>query len=150
REVADYIQGARGTGSALDDMANNGTSVWLYETVAGELVGYGSLGTTQWRWDDPKKGSWTPIYIIPFYGVQTPFQGQPPGDKADRYGRRIFEDLMGKALAHPEKRRLLALCVHPKNEKAIKVYRDFGFIDYGTTGKTGYLRMIVDLRGPDD
>jgi hypothetical protein len=38
REVADYIRAPRGTGGALDDMANNGTQVWLYETTAGELM----------------------------------------------------------------------------------------------------------------
>lgn len=137
-EVAQYIKSPRGTGSALDDMVNNGTQVFLYETLAGELVGYGSLGTTLWRWDNPKKGPWTPIYIIPFYGVQSSFKGQPPGPKEHRYARRIFEDLLARAVEHPERRRLLGLCVHPQNVRAIKVYRDYGFMDYGTTSRATY------------
>src|SRR5437588_494581 len=54
-EVSDWIKAPRGAGGALDDMANLGTRVWLYETEADELVGYGSLGETFWRWPDPKK-----------------------------------------------------------------------------------------------
>src|SRR5580700_5824970 len=68
QEVAAWLQAARGAGGALDEMENAGTLVWLYESEAGELVGFGSLGVTQWRWDNPKKGPWTPICIIPFYG----------------------------------------------------------------------------------
>jgi hypothetical protein len=101
QEVAAWIQAARGAGGALDELENAGTLVWLYESEAGELVGIGSLGVTQWRWDNPKKGPWTPIWIIPFYGVQTPFQGQPPGARENRYARRIFEDLLAKAMEQP-------------------------------------------------
>jgi ribosomal protein S18 acetylase RimI-like enzyme len=136
-EVARWIQAARGGGGALDDMANSPTTVWLYESEAGELVGFGSLGLTQWRW--------SPIWIIPFYGVQAQFQGQPPGPKEDRYARRIFEDLLAKAVAGPTERQLLGLCVHPENERAIRVYRAYGFVEYGQN-KEGYLRMIVNLR----
>jgi len=82
-------------------MANNGTKVWLYETEADELVGFGSLGVTHWRWDNPKKGQWTPIYIIPFFGVRKTFWEQPPGPKSERYSRRIFEDLLYKAINDP-------------------------------------------------
>jgi len=93
-EVADYIKAPRGTGGALDDMANNGARVWLFETASNELVGFGSLGVTSWRWSNPKKGPWTPIQIIPFYGIQRPFRGQPLGPKSERYARRIFEHLL--------------------------------------------------------
>ena len=42
-EVAEWIQLPRGNGGALDAIADQGTAVWLYETVAGEVVGFGSL-----------------------------------------------------------------------------------------------------------
>jgi len=146
QEVANWIKGPRGSGSALDDMANNGTKVWLYETEADELVGFGSLGVTHWRWDNPKKGQWTPIYIIPFFGVRKTFWEQPPGPKSERYSRRIFEDLLYKAINDPAQYRLLGLMVHQQSGRAIKFYREkFGFADYGTSKE--YLRMILDLRG---
>jgi hypothetical protein len=145
-EVADWIQAPRGKGGALDDMANNKTQVWLYRTAANELVGYGSLGQTAWRWNNPKKGPWVPIHVIPFLGVQTPFKKQPPGPKDQRYSHRILDDLIYKAVTHLDKRRLLGLCVDPKNEPAIAFYKCFNFAEY-TLNKHGYLRMVLDLQG---
>jgi hypothetical protein len=145
-EVADWIRAPRGKGGALDDIANNKTQVWLYRTAANELVGYGSLGQTAWRWDNPKKGPWIPIYVIPFLGVQTPFKKQPPGPKDQRYSHRILDDLIYKAVTHSDKHRLLGLCVHPENESAIAFYKRFNFAEY-TLNKQGYLRMVLDLHG---
>jgi len=145
-EVADWIRAPYGTGGALDDMANNKTQVWLYRTAASELVGYGSLGQTEWRWNNPKKGPWVPIHVIPFLGVQTPFKKQPPGAKDQRYSHQIFDDLIYKALIHSDKRRLLGLCVHPTNEAAIAFYKRFNFAEY-TLNKQAYLRMVLVLHG---
>jgi hypothetical protein len=145
-EVAEWIRAPRGAGGALDDMANNKTQVWLYRTAANELVGYGSLGQSAWRWDNPRKGPWVPIYVIPFMGIRTPLKKQPPGRKEERYSHRIFDDLIHKAMTHPDKHRLLGLCVHPKNDSAIAFYKRFNFAEYTPT-KQGYLRMVLDLHG---
>jgi hypothetical protein len=44
RHVTEWILGS----DVLDSM-KRGTRVWLFETEGGEVVGFGSLGTSQWR-----------------------------------------------------------------------------------------------------
>ena len=41
-----------------------GTTVWMYVNQIGDTVGYGSLGTTNWRYPDSKSKR-IPILIIP-------------------------------------------------------------------------------------
>jgi hypothetical protein len=146
REVAQWIQLPRGSGGALDAIADQGTAVWLYETAAGNLVGYGSLGVSYWRHPNPKKSPQVPLLIIPFVGIRSEFQGKPPPPtpRTERYAWRIFEDLLAKALAHQPPHELLGLFVHKRNERAIAFYRRFGFIDFSTRGD--YQSMLLELR----
>jgi hypothetical protein len=99
QDVAAWIQQGPNKGGALDAMADLGTEVWLYETEAGQLVGYGSLGVNEWRYPNPRKSDRVPIQIIPYFGIRRQFQGQPPAPcpREERYAHRIFEDLLVKA-----------------------------------------------------
>src|SRR5262249_13421036 len=129
-EVSNWIKAPRGAGGALDEIEEMGTQVWLYEDTAGKVVGFGSLGVTAWRYPNPKKSTFVPMHIIPFYGVQTPFKKNPPGDYKGHYSYQIFSDLIARALDWPEKHRWLSLCVTPTNQGAIRLYEEFGFVFY--------------------
>jgi GNAT superfamily N-acetyltransferase len=144
-EVAQWIQLPRGSGGALDAMEDQSTEVWLYETEAGELVGYTSLGSTEWAYPNPRKGARISLQIIPCLGIRKEFQGKPPSPtpREERYAWRIFEDLLDKAISRKRDRRWLGLLVHQQNEKAIAFYRHFGFADYGA--RKDYKSMLLDL-----
>src|SRR5712691_4411166 len=60
-----------------------GTKVWLYANQADEVVGFGSLGLTRWKYpqaDSAKLG----LLIIPALAVRRVFWGKPPGPPEDR------------------------------------------------------------------
>jgi hypothetical protein len=143
REVAEWIQGARGTSGALDDMENLETEVWLYETEDGDLVGFSSLGVTEMRYPNPSKSRPVPVLVVPNFGIAVAYRGFPPGsDKSKRYSRLIFADLMEKASRHPSGLNIIGLVVHPVNTGAIKFYADFGFRPFGKPRRDGYIRML--------
>ena len=94
-EVARWIKDASADDCAVTWM-RRGTKVWLYRTDEGELVGYGSLGTTKWRVvrDAPRQS----VSIIPGIAVQRRFQGEPKQVPPDeRFAYRIVADLISKA-----------------------------------------------------
>src|SRR4051812_28304950 len=74
QEVAAWIKGAP---DGVIECLDQGGEVWLYATESGDLVGFGALGISNWRWprdDSPKQ----PINVIPAVAVQKHFQGHPP------------------------------------------------------------------------
>lgn len=48
RHVTEWI-----LGSDVFDSIQRGTRVWLFETADGQIVGFGSVGTSVWRWPPP-------------------------------------------------------------------------------------------------
>jgi GNAT superfamily N-acetyltransferase len=144
RELADWIKQ-----DALAAM-NRGTSVWLFFTPERELVGYGSLGKTQWSWPDSASNK-VPIQIIPAVAIQKHFWGKPEGPREDRYSSRILDHLVAEATERSDVSPLLGLFVHPANQRAVKLYQRAGFEPFHhtfTDRTTGivYRSMIYELR----
>ena len=76
------------SGDAVTNMRKRGTKIWLYY-VNYALVGYGSLGVTNWPIlfpEEPKK----PVLILPNLGVQKQ-------EKRKGYGTFICKHLIGEA-----------------------------------------------------
>jgi GNAT superfamily N-acetyltransferase len=144
RELADWVRQ-----EALQAMAG-GTDVWLFATAEGELVGYGSLGTTRWKWPDPA-GPKVPLQIIPAVAIQKAYWGKPEGPREGRYSSQILDHLIAEATDRSAVSPLLGLFVHPDNERAIRVYQRVGFVPYThtytdkTTGVV-YRSMLYELR----
>ena len=67
RHVSEWIRGS----DVLDSM-KKGTRVWLFESAAGDVVGFGSIGTAQWRWPPPD-GAQTTIVLIPMLGLDVQY-----------------------------------------------------------------------------
>ncbi len=103
-----------------------GTRVWLYVNEAGELVGYGSLGQTRWKYPDPDSPK-AVLVIVPAVAVRRAFWGKPEGAAEDRYSSQIMRHLIAEALSWPGSQPALGLFVHPDNQAAIKLYERFGF-----------------------
>jgi ribosomal protein S18 acetylase RimI-like enzyme len=141
-EVAQWIKG-ESADNALKRMAQ-GTEVWLYRNANGEVVGYGSLGKSEWSWPPPK-GPKQAVSIIPFFGVQTRFQGEPKNSPRNaRFAYQILMDLVAKAAAHGTS--VLGLFVDEDNTRAIKFYELAGFMSLTVAGKK-YRRMFLYLHG---
>lgn len=128
RHVTEWI-----LSSDVLDSRKKGTRVWLFETAGGDIAGFGSLGTSVWRWPPPK-GEKTTIALIPMLGIDARFRGQPP-DPDWRYSRQIMGHLIAEAqqLAHgwpgdvASKPQWLVLMVHRDNARAIQFYKQCGF-----------------------
>ena len=120
-------------GSDVLDSLKRGTRVWLFENAGGEIVGFGSVGPTRWRWPPPD-GAYTPILLIPMLGLDTRFQGQPP-DPDWRYARQIMSHLISVAMEMSQEAAVhsgtpvdwLTLLVHRDNQRAIRFYQKCGF-----------------------
>ena len=68
--------------------------------------------------------------VIPFFGVDKQFHGQPPGPREQRYAYRMFADLIAVAREAQHLRPLLTLEVDVANTRAERFYREsFGFKD---------------------
>lgn len=110
-----------------------GTRVWLFGTELGELVGFGALGPTSWKWPPPG-GPPLPVQIIPALGIDVRFQGKP-ADPAWRYSVQIMSHLIAEACAHARTSandqapgpKPLVLLVHRDNERARRFYEKIGF-----------------------
>jgi ribosomal protein S18 acetylase RimI-like enzyme len=133
------------TESAIDDCAvkwmERGTKVWLYRAENGEIVGYGSLGSTKWRMqpNEPRQ----PVSIIPSFALAASFQGEPrhlPSE--ERYATRIMRDLIAKADSLAP--RILGLFVDKHNARAIAFYSRIGFQALPDEGGP-YMKMFLDL-----
>jgi len=127
--VTDWIRGS----DVLESMTKWGTRVWLFETPTGDVVGFGSVGTSQWRWPPPD-GAKTTIVLVPMLGIDARYRGQPP-DPTWRYSRQLMSHLIaegqrtarewnGDAETKPQ---WLVLMVHRDNTRAIKFYEQCGF-----------------------
>jgi ribosomal protein S18 acetylase RimI-like enzyme len=126
--VTEWIRGS----DVLDSM-KRGTRVWLFETAAGEVVGFGSVGTSVWKWPPPD-GARTTIVLIPMLGIDARFRGQPP-DVDWRYSHQIIGHLIAEGqqivLKWPgdadSKPQWLVLMVRRDNARAIRFYEQCGF-----------------------
>jgi ribosomal protein S18 acetylase RimI-like enzyme len=117
------------SGDAVTNMRKRGTKIWLYY-VNYALVGYGSLGVTNWPIlfpEEPKK----PVLILPNLGVQKQ-------EKRKGYGTFICKHLIGEAQTLYRERvakgkpiaPLLGLLVDPRNGDAKSLYKSVGFSEY--------------------
>src|SRR6266851_2936917 len=69
--VADWIQGKP---DGVLDALETGTEVWLYVNDKNEIVGFGSLGVTEWYYPDPygrNESKRVALPIIPAYAIAT-------------------------------------------------------------------------------
>jgi RimJ/RimL family protein N-acetyltransferase len=147
RELAEWIRQ-----DALPAMSR-GTNVWLYATEDRELVGFGSLGVTNWRWPDPSSRK-VAVQVIPAVAIQKVYWGKPEGPREGRYSSQILDHLIAEATDLSDVSPLLGLFVHPDNQRAIKLYERAGFVPFShtyTDKKTGvvYRSMIYELRKRD-
>jgi GNAT superfamily N-acetyltransferase len=125
------------TGSdVLDSIQKHRTRVWVFRDESEAIVGFASLGPTQWRWPPPD-GSYTRLLIVPQIGIDARFRGQPP-DPAWRFSNQIMSHVVfearewATAIRHikPPKKHveLLILQVHRDNHAAYRLYERFGFV----------------------
>src|SRR5207249_3478309 len=105
---------------------DRGGKVWLYATGSKEVVGFGSLAVTRWHYPEPSSKR-IAIAIIPAVAVQKAFWGKPDGPREGRYSTQIIEHLITEAAKLPIQEPVLALYVHPENQRAIKAYERAGF-----------------------
>ncbi|HEX3149200.1 MAG TPA: GNAT family N-acetyltransferase [Gemmataceae bacterium] len=154
QEVADWLMGPaeEGVESALNSIADERreSRVWLYK-LGDQLVGFGALAKTEWRWPGKNKDPKLPLSIIIWVGIQKEFRGQPPGPREGRYAAQILDDLVAEAEADAWTHPVLGLFVHKDNKRAIKFYKDAGFSDElvqrvdKTTGEVEYYKMFIVL-----
>jgi GNAT superfamily N-acetyltransferase len=126
RELAEWI-----TRDSIQAM-QRGTQVWLYATPERELVGYGSLGVTRWRWPEPTSKK-VEIQVIPAVAIQQAYWGKPEGPREERYSSQILDHLLAEADARADAMPLLGLFVHPDNQRAVAVYQRVGFVPFSHT-----------------
>jgi len=122
--IAQWIKAPRSRTGALKSMRKRGTQVWLFWHPDGRLVGYGSLGTTDWTWPPPE-GPVRRVSIIPCLGIQTVFRRQPDGPKNERFSHQIMEFLLSTALSLGVED--IVLQVEQENVGALTLYRHFHF-----------------------
>jgi RimJ/RimL family protein N-acetyltransferase len=120
RELADWIRE-----HALAAIAR-GAKVWLYANQAKEVVGFGSVGVTRWKYPEGSRKR-AALAVIPAVAIQKPFWGKPDGPPEGRYSTQILHHLLAEAARLPLDVPVIGLFVHPDNARAIKAYERAGF-----------------------
>lgn len=128
RHVSEWV-----LGSDVFDSMERGTRVWIFETEDEEIVGFGSVGKSMWRWPPPD-GAKTTVILIPMLGIDVRFHGKPE-DPEWRYSRQIMGHLIAEGCRLAEevneksgqKPQWLVLMVHRENKRAIQFYENCGF-----------------------
>lgn len=103
--------------------------VWLHVNEANELVGYSSLGESNWPWPeahDPR----VPINIVPCLALGKRFQGKPLDPP--RYSKQIMDHLIFETRKHQDRYPLLGLYVDPRNFAAMRFYTRENFVNLQT------------------
>ena len=127
-----------------------GTKVWLYGNLSGDIVGFGSLGETNWNYPD-KKSPRVKVAVIPALGLRREFWGCPIGvDAGQRYSPQILDHLITLAPQLPSRPQAIGLFVYPANLAAIRLYERHHFQRFHTQCKCdesgdfyhGYVRDI--------
>jgi hypothetical protein len=148
REVEEWIRSPSGTNSALEDMKEYGTEVWLHWTEEGELVGVSSLGENRWSWPPPK-GPKRLINIIPCVGVHKNFHGEPrDAPPEERFAAQILDHLIYEATTKSHREPIIGLMVDEKNGRAVRFHEKAGFqrlVKPHVSGGVTYLRMALDI-----
>ncbi len=147
-EVSDWIKNV-GPYAVIGCMKRWGTKVWLYTTGEGDLIGFGSVGSTNWNWPSASDGK-VAVALIPSLGVDKRFWHKPEGPSEHRYSTRIVLDLVAEARKLPSIKPVIGLFVHPSNLAAIQLYSRVGFVDFhqrskGADRSTDYIGMIASL-----
>ena len=139
-------------GSDVLDSMKRGTKVWLYHNEAGELIGYGSIGLTSWRWPLPD-GGYTSLILVPMLGIDQRFQGKPP-DKQWRYSHQIMKHLIYNAHEINRQRKnpidRMVLMVDPENQSGIRLYEQFDFALIPNVTRGAGQRVMQHLLASDD
>jgi len=151
KEVSDWLKMPLGQDGAISSVRNEERPgrVWLYRNADGQLVGYGALGYTEWRWTR-NKDPFLPLTVIIWCAIQKEFWGKPDGPKDERFSHQIMDNLITEAIDDVETHPILGLAVHPENTRAIKFYKEYEFLDNLAPRKdrlTGilYNRMALPL-----
>ena len=136
KEVADFLRV-----HAIEQVEGNRLGVWLYFDDNAKLVGFSSLGRTEWGYPKPN-GQKVTVQIIPYMAVSSSQQGKG-------YSRTIVGDVIAEAvLLKDATSDLLGLYVHVDNAIAIGVYFGVGFENYAAPRKFDgeqYQRMLLRL-----
>jgi hypothetical protein len=144
--VTNWIRGAQ---NGVLDAFDLGTDVWLYLDDDNNIVGFGSLGITEWSYPNPYQGQRVLLNVIPAYAVQSRFHKQPPGDWSQHYSSEILNDLIAEAsrrcVEDSSLDPLLGLFVDERNERAIRHYENHGFKKYAKPIKGRGQRMLLNL-----
>lgn len=149
-EVSNWLKGSdeQGVDSALNSIAHleKPGRVWLYRH-GDQIVGFGSLARTEWRWPGKNNDPKLPLSIIIWVGVQKRFWGMPAGPKENRFSAQILDDLVAEAQLDAKTHPILGLFVHKDNARAIRFYKEAGFSDelLQRVEKTGFYKMFVVL-----
>jgi GNAT superfamily N-acetyltransferase len=150
KEVADWLKGpdAPDADSALTSIKHpeRPSRVWLYK-LGDEIVGFGALAKTDWRWPGKNNDPKLPLSIVIWVGVQAKYWGQPPGTKEERYSVQILDDLVAEAAVEAKTHPVLGLFVHKDNKRAIKFYKDAGFSDEleQRVERTAHFKLFIVL-----
>ncbi len=137
-DMADWIKGPR----CVASMATRKTEVWLFRTEIGDLVGFGSIGKTNWPWPEPNSPL-AEASIIPAIAVESRFKRQPPGlARNEQYSGRMILFLIARARTQGTPR--LVLYVRPDNTSAISLYDFVGFKPLPDIQR-GNMKMFLDL-----
>lgn len=128
KEVADWIKSDGDPGALFDLKKRRVRGIWLYASKQDGLVGFGSLGPTNWKYPEPDSPPVKHLHI-PWVGLRHDLQGRPTGVARDlRYSYQIMGDLIAEAANYTQYPRLLSLYVHHKNQRAIAFYQHLGFV----------------------
>jgi hypothetical protein len=111
---------------------DSGGKVWLYATEDKRIVGFGSLGVSNWRYPEPQSKR-VSVAVIPAVAIRRQFWGLPPGPREDRYSSQILDHLILEAMKLPITVPVLGLFVHPSNPRAAKLYERAGFVPFSRT-----------------
>src|SRR5258708_271699 len=78
------------------DALGRGSKLWLYANGSNDIVGFGSLGETRWKYpdgDSPRRA----VVIIPAVAIQRAYWGLPKGQPENRYSSQIMRHLLAEA-----------------------------------------------------
>jgi hypothetical protein len=153
RDVADYIKTPLGFAGAAQAVEEGQADAWLYETDAGEVIGYATLVQANWYIRHPNEPRFRQhlTQVLACVGVRSHFWGVPEGTShRDCYAWQIADDVMAMAKNNLNVNPILypgvGAQVLPENGRALAFLQRYGFVVLSPKPKNDYLRLLLPLR----
>lgn len=148
--VAQYLR----SGAAWQSHSTGSSDTLLFcaRDDRNHILGFVDLAEQSLSWPKANGKRKAPSLHIKYIALATSYHGQPNLPSTSKYAHRMLTDIVDLAIQDSRNFELLSLVVDQDNQRAIRLYDRFGFVDHGkpradeSDSSITYIRKVLPIR----